>query len=59
MKKEALWKDSMRGNYGRKGGGWNLCAVREGLGVGLWKPIRKLDHLVSSSFAFVVGNGKG
>ena len=45
------------GKYGEKRGGWSSCEARQGYGVGLWKAIRKLGHLVSSRLAFVVGDG--
>ena len=48
----------IRGKYGEERGEWSSCKAREGYGVGLWKVIRKLGHLVSSRLAFVVGNGK-
>ena len=55
--KEVFWNQVIRGKYGEEHGGWCSQEVRKGYGVGLWKTIRKLGHLVSSSFSFVVGNG--
>ena len=43
---------------GRKEEGWSSCEAREAYGVGLWKAISKLGHLVTLSFDFVVGDGK-
>ena len=43
---------------GREGGVLVLLLVRDGFGVDLWKPIRKLGHLVYSRFSFVVGDGQ-
>ena len=56
--REAFWNQVIRGKYGEERGEWSSCKAREGYGVGLWKVIRKLGHLVSSKLAFVVGNGK-
>ncbi|RVX16138.1 Dipeptidyl aminopeptidase BI [Vitis vinifera] len=44
-----------RGKYGEGRGGWHSRDVRKGYGVGLWKAIRKLGHIVSSRLSFVVG----
>ena len=55
----ALWNQVIRGKYGEERGGWYSWDVREGYGVGLWKTIRKLGHIVSSRISFVVGNSQG
>ncbi|KAL6323790.1 hypothetical protein AAG906_002258 [Vitis piasezkii] len=47
-----------REKYGEDRGGWLTREAREGHGVGFWKAIRNLGHLVSSRFSFVVGNGQ-
>ena len=52
-----FWREVIKGKYGEEEGGWSSCVVRDGFRVGLWKPIRKLRHLVSSRFSFVVGDG--
>ena len=54
----ALWNQVIRGKYGKGRGGWHSRDVRKGYGVGLWKAIRKLGHIVSSRLSFVVGNGQ-
>ena len=54
--KEAFWNQVIRGKYGEERGGWCSQEVKERYGVGLWKAIRKLGHLVSSRFSFMVGN---
>ncbi|RVX18485.1 hypothetical protein CK203_006665 [Vitis vinifera] len=51
-----LWNQVIRGKYGEEQGGWCSWDVREGYGVGLWKAIRKLGHIVSSRLSFVVEN---
>ncbi|RVW52857.1 putative ribonuclease H protein [Vitis vinifera] len=51
-----LWNQVISGKYGEEQGGWCSWDVREGYGVGLWKAIRKLGHIVSSRLSFVVGN---
>ena len=48
----------IRGKYGEERGRWISCEAREGYGVGLWKAIRKLGHLVTPRLDFVMGNGK-
>ena len=48
-KREAFWNQVIRGKYGEDWGGWCSREVRECFGVGLWKTIRNLDHLVSTS----------
>ncbi|WKA03334.1 hypothetical protein VitviT2T_021449 [Vitis vinifera] len=48
----------IREKYGEDRGGWLTREAREGHGVGFWKAIRNLGHLVSSRFSFVVGNGQ-
>ncbi|RVW25030.1 putative ribonuclease H protein [Vitis vinifera] len=53
-KREAFWNQVIRGKYGEDRGGWLSREVREGHGVGLWKAIRNLGHLVSSRISFVV-----
>ena len=55
--REAFWNQVIMGKYGEERGGWSSCEARQGYGVGLWKAIRKLGHLVSSRLAFVVGDG--
>ena len=57
-KKGALWNQVIRGIYGEEQGRWCSRDVREGYGVGLWKAIRKLGHIVSNRLSFVVGNGQ-
>ncbi|RVW45875.1 hypothetical protein CK203_101155 [Vitis vinifera] len=46
------------GKYGEDRGGWCSWEVWEEYGVGLWKAIRKLGHLVNTRLSFVVGNGQ-
>ena len=48
----------IRRKYGEERGGWSSCEAREAYGVGLWKAIRKLGHLVTPSFDFVVSDGR-
>ena len=48
----------IRGKYGEERGGWRSCETREAYGVGLWKAISKMGHLVTPSFGFMVGDGK-
>ena len=56
--REALWNQVIRGKYAEEQGGWCSRDVREGYGVGLWKAIKKLEHIVSSRLSFVVGNSQ-
>ena len=56
--REAFWNQVIRGKHEEERSGWYSCEVREGYGVGLWKAIRKLWHLISSSLSFAVGNGQ-
>ena len=42
---------------GEERGRWSSCEAREAYGVGLWKAINKLGHLVTLSFDFVVHDG--
>ena len=56
--RETFWNQVIRGKYGEERGESCSHDVREGYGVGLWKAIRKLEHLVSSRLSFVVGNGQ-
>ncbi|RVW70862.1 putative ribonuclease H protein [Vitis vinifera] len=56
--RKALWNQVIRRKYGEERGGWSSCEAREAYGVGLWKAIRKLGHLVTPSFDFVVGEGR-
>ena len=48
----------IRGKYGEERGGWRSCETKEAYGVGLWKAISKMGHLVTPSFGFVVGDVK-
>ena len=48
----------IRRKYGEERGGWRSCKAREAYGVGLWKAISKMRHLVTPSFGFVVSDGK-
>ena len=43
---------------GEERGGWSSCETKEAYGVGLWKAISKLGHLVTPFFNFMVGDGK-
>ena len=43
---------------GEERGRWSSCEAREAYGVGLWKAMSKMRHLVTPSFGFVVGDGK-
>ena len=56
--RKVLWNQVIRRKYGEERGGWSSCEAREAYGVGLWKAIRKLGHLVTPSFDFVVGDGR-
>ena len=47
----------IRRKCGEERGGWSSCEAREAYGVGLWKAINKLGHLVTLSFDFVVHDG--
>ncbi|WJZ97788.1 hypothetical protein VitviT2T_016367, partial [Vitis vinifera] len=58
IERKALWNQVITRKYGEERGGWSSCEAREAYGVGLWKVISKLGHLVTSSFDFVVGDGK-
>ena len=55
--RKALWNQVIRRKYEEERG-WSSCEAREAYGVGLWKAIRKLGHLVTPSFDFVVGDGR-
>ena len=48
----------IRRKCGEERGGWSSYEAREAYGVGLWKTINKLGHLVTLSFDFVVRDGK-
>ena len=48
----------IRKKYGEEKGGWSSYEARKAYGVGLWKAISKVGHLVTPSFDFVVGAGK-
>ena len=48
----------IRRKCGEERGGWRSCEAREAYGVGLWKAISKMGHLVTPYFDFVVGDGK-
>ncbi|RVW17395.1 Transposon TX1 uncharacterized 149 kDa protein [Vitis vinifera] len=56
--RKTLWNQVIRGKYGEERGGWSTCEARKAYGVGLWKAIRKLGHLVTHRFDFVVGDGR-
>ncbi|RVW93056.1 hypothetical protein CK203_032813 [Vitis vinifera] len=56
--RKALWNQVIRGKYGEERGGWRSCETKEAYGVGLWKAISKMGHLVTPSFGFEVGDGK-
>ena len=56
--RKALWNQVIRRKYGEERGGWRSCEAREAYGVGLWKAISKMGHLVSPFFGFVVSDGK-
>ncbi|RVW60999.1 hypothetical protein CK203_051369 [Vitis vinifera] len=58
IERKALRNQVIRRKYGEERGGWSSCEAREAYGVGLWKAISKLGHLVTPSFDFVVGDGK-
>ncbi|RVW89301.1 hypothetical protein CK203_032683 [Vitis vinifera] len=44
--------------YGVEEGGWYTREGREGIGVGLWKKIRKEGYWLSNYIGFSVGNGR-
>ena len=48
----------IRRKYGEEIGGWRSCEIREAYGVGLWKAINKVGHLVTPFFGFEVGDSK-
>ena len=56
--KGAWWIEVIRGKYGEEEWGWVSCNPGEGVGVGLWKTLRKWGYLVSDLFSYVVGDGK-
>ena len=56
--RRALWNQVIRRKYKEERGGWRSYEAREAYGVGLWKAISKMEHLVTPSFGFVVGDGK-
>ena len=56
--RKTLWNQVIRGKYGEERCGWSTCEARKAYGVGLWKAIRKLGHLVTHRFDFVVGDGR-
>ena len=58
IERKALWNQVITRKYGEERGGWSSCEAKEAYGVGLWKTISKLGHLVTPSFDFVVGDGK-
>ena len=39
--RETLWRNVISRKYGEEEGGWYTREVRQGIGVGLWKEIRK------------------
>ena len=50
FERKALWNQVIRRKYGEERGGWRSCEAREAYGVGLWKAISKMGHLVTPSF---------
>ena len=58
FERKALWNQVIRRKYGEERGGWRSCEAREAYGVGLWKAISKMGHLVTPYFDFVVGDEK-
>ncbi|RVW14457.1 LINE-1 retrotransposable element ORF2 protein [Vitis vinifera] len=54
--RKALWNQVIRGKYGEERGGWRSCETRKAYGVGLWRVISKMGHLIIPSFGFVVGD---
>ncbi|RVX18219.1 hypothetical protein CK203_006709 [Vitis vinifera] len=56
--RKTLWNQVIRGKYREERGVWRSCETREAYGVGLWKTICKMGHLVTPSFGFMVGDGK-
>nr|CAN79712.1 hypothetical protein VITISV_009624 [Vitis vinifera] len=54
--RKTLWNQVIRGKYEEERGGWRPCETKEAYGVGLWKVISKMGHLVTPSFGFVVGD---
>ena len=56
--RKVLWNQVIRGKYREERGVWRSCETREAYGVGLWKTICKMGHLVTPSFGFMVGDGK-
>ncbi|RVX16273.1 hypothetical protein CK203_014499 [Vitis vinifera] len=50
------WNQVIRRKYKEERGGWRSYEAREAYGVGLWKAISKMEHLVTPSFGFVVGD---
>ena len=56
--REAFWNQVTRRKYKEDQGRWFSREVKGRHGVGLWKAIRNLGHLVSSRVSFVAGNGQ-
>ena len=54
--KEGFWKQVIDRKYEKEERGQQLCKVRDGYGVGVWKDIRKGQDLFNSRVAFEVGN---
>ena len=48
--RKALWNQVIRRKYGEERGGWSSCEAREAYGIGLWKAISKMGHIVTPSF---------
>ncbi|RVW83717.1 putative ribonuclease H protein [Vitis vinifera] len=45
--RKALRNQVIKGKYREEKGGWRSCETREAYGVGLWKAISKMGHLVT------------
>ena len=43
VEREVLWRQVISSKFGVEEGGWFSQGTREGIGVGLWKEIRKQE----------------
>ena len=56
--RDALWRDVIRRKYEEILGGWCMCEIRGGCGIGIWKEIRKEWKTLLPNAMFLVGDGR-
>ena len=56
--KNALWRKVISCKYGETSGGWHICYIRGGFGVGLWKDIIKEWPLFLQNAAISLSDGR-